>query len=170
MKCSHCGREGVVAEMMIKNGNNIEKIYLCHECQKKYGPNLEISGINNMINKLFGGSALGLLSNLNSFVDVPTRVVVCPDCKTTSDEFLKTGFVGCPRCYRVFEPLIAQTVKKIQQADRHIGKTPLGAVDNNTEISRLRSEIIAAMNGGDFTRMKELSAQLEKLQQGNREG
>lgn len=170
MKCSNCGRDGVVAEMVVRNGNNIEKIYLCNECQKKYGPNLEMTGINNMIDKLFGGSALGLLSNLNSFVEVPTRVVVCPECKTTSDDFLKTGFVGCPRCYRVFEPLIVQTVKKIQQSDRHVGKTPLGAVDAESEQARLKAEIVAAMNAGDFPRMNELTAQLERLQNGNREG
>lgn len=118
----------------------------------------------DVIDKLINGSPMGLLSNLNSLFDSPvTKAMICPTCKTTSEEFLKTGFVGCPRCYDVFEPLIVQTVKKLQQSDRHVGKKPTGAVDFSQEEARLKAELHAAVDKGDYVRIGEISNKLNAL-------
>ncbi len=112
----------------------------------------------DMLNKLINGSPMGLLSNLNNmFAEPSTRALICPTCKTTSEEFMKTGFVGCPRCYEVFEPLIVQTVKKLQQSDRHVGKTPFGVLDT-------------AIDNGDYSKIGELGERLKKLVGNKREG
>ena len=83
---------------------------------------------------------------------------------------MKTGFVGCPRCYEVFEPLIVQTVKKLQQSDRHVGKTPLGVLDTASEEARLKSELQAAIDNGDYSKIGELGERLKKLVGNKREG
>ena len=87
---------------------------------------------------------------------------MCPDCKTTSEEFLKTGFVGCPKCYKVFEPLVVQTVKKLQQSDRHVGKSPYGKIDTIDEAG-LKAELQAAVDSGDYVKIVELSERLKKF-------
>ncbi|MDE6966481.1 MAG: hypothetical protein K2O94_05845, partial [Clostridiales bacterium] len=116
-------------------------------------------------------SPMGLLSNLNNmFAEPSTRALICPTCKTTSEEFMKTGFVGCPRCYEVFEPLIVQTVKKLQQSDRHVGKTPLGVLDTASEEARLKSELQAAIDNGDYSKIGELGERLKKLVGNKQEG
>ncbi len=170
MKCTNCGLRDATTEVVVRHGNHVEKKYLCGDCAKNYRPDVGMDSFD-VLNKLINGSPMGLLSNLSNLFDTPTaRTLVCPDCKTTSEEFLKTGFVGCPRCYEVFEPLIEQTVKRLQQSDRHIGKIPVGAVDVATEEARLKGELQAAVDNGDYVRIGELSAMLKKLVGNKREG
>lgn len=169
MKCTKCGLREATTEIHVRHNNHVDKMYLCGECAKDYRPDLDLESFD-MLNKLINGSPMGLLSNLNNLFDAPsTRAMICPDCKTTSEEFLKTGFVGCPRCYEVFEPLIIQTVKKLQQSDRHVGKTPLGIPDTEEEESRLKAELQSAVDNGDYSKIGELGERLKKLVGNKRE-
>ncbi|MCM1367320.1 MAG: hypothetical protein NC184_00705 [Roseburia sp.] len=163
MKCTKCGLREATTEVLQRHNNHIEKQYLCSECAKDYRPE-SLADEFNILNKLINGSPMGLLSNLDSlFGTSAVKTLICPDCRTTSEEFIKTGFVGCPRCYEVFEPLVAQTVKKLQQSDRHVGKTPFGAEDQAAEEARLKSELMAAIDSGDYAKASELSAKLNGI-------
>lgn len=103
MKCTKCGIREAKMEIHVRNNNHVEKMYLCADCAKDYKPEVNLESFD-MLNKLINGSPMGLLSNLNNmFAEPSTRALICPTCKTTSEEFMKTGFVGCPRCYEVFE-------------------------------------------------------------------
>lgn len=163
MKCTKCGMREATTEVLQRFNNHIDKMYLCDNCAKEYGSKAGISEFD-LLEKMIAGSPMGLLSNFaDMFNSVAAKPTVCPECKTTSDEFLKTGYVGCPECYKVFEPLVAETVKKLQQSDRHVGKTPVGAANVATEESRLRLELQAAIDAGNFAKAGELSQRLDML-------
>lgn len=163
MKCVKCGLRNATTEVLRRHNNHVEKLYLCDECAKEYEDDTVLTGLN-MLDSFFGGSPMELFGNFAGLFDAPAvKRLVCPECKTTSDEFVKTGFVGCPHCYETFEPLVAQTVKKIQQSDRHVGKVPAGAVDFAAEQSRLKSELQAAVDSGDYVKTVEISNKLKKL-------
>lgn len=163
MKCTKCGLREATTEVLLRRNGNVEKMYLCSECAKTYRPEINIDSFD-MLNKVINGSPMGLLSNLSNLFNAPTtRSLICPDCKTTSEEFVKTGFVGCPRCYEVFEPLIAQSVKRLQQSDRHVGKSPHGEQYSASEEAKLKAELQAAVDSGDYVRLSELSEELKKL-------
>ena len=49
---------------------------------------------------------------------------ICPRCKTALSQFYNTGMLGCPECYKAFEPEINSALKKIQGAIFHTGKEP----------------------------------------------
>ncbi len=85
---------------------------------------------------------------------------------------MDTGFVGCPKCYEVFEPLISGMVKKLQQADRHVGKNPFGAADIEPDEARLKAELQAAIDRRDFDETVKLSKALQQMYYSNnkREG
>lgn len=169
MKCSKCGLNEATAEVRIRRGNMVQTLYLCPDCAKDYRPQAMEESFG-MLSKLINGSPMGLLSGLNGLFDAPqTRAMICPDCKTTSEEFLKTGFVGCPRCYQVFEPLIVQTVRRLQQSDRHIGKTPDGKEDTAEQEIRLKKELQAAVDNNDYGAITALGEQLKKLVGNKRE-
>lgn len=169
MKCTKCGLREATTEVVLQRNNKVEKMYLCSECAKDYRPDMPLESFD-MLNKLINGSPMGLLANLNKLIDVPsTRALICPKCKTTSEEFVKTGFVGCPHCYEVFEPLIVQTVKKLQQSDRHVGKMPEGVLDTASEEARLKSELQAAIDKSDYSKTTEILEKLRKLVANNRE-
>ncbi|MCH5153728.1 MAG: hypothetical protein J1F71_00805 [Clostridiales bacterium] len=161
MKCTNCGLRDATTEVVVRRNDHVEKMFLCSECAKNFRPDMDM-GSFNMLNKLVG-SPMGLINSFGSLFGTPTqRTIICPECKTTSEEFLKTGFVGCPKCYKAFEPLVVQTVKKLQQSDRHIGKTPYGQIDDTDE-NTLKTEMQAAMDSGDYNRAVELGERLKKL-------
>ena len=169
MKCTNCGLHDATTEVMVRRNGHVEKMFLCSECAKNFRPDMGFDSFD-MLNKLINGSPMGLLSGLGNLFDSPTsRTLICPDCKTTSEEFLKSGFVGCPKCYKVFEPLVVQTVKKLQQSDRHVGKTPYGTFDETDE-ARLKIELQAAVDSGDYGKIMELSEKLKKIVGNKREG
>ncbi len=164
MKCTKCGLREASTEVLERHNNTIEKMYLCDECAKDFKPDTRAFDDFNFLDKIINGSPMGLVTGLSELFGAPSspRTLICPDCKTTSDEFLKTGFVGCPRCYEVFEPLVLQTVKKLQQSDRHIGKSPLGMVTQD-ETDILKSELQQAIDSGDYGRAGEISKRLEQV-------
>lgn len=169
MKCTHCGLRDATTEVVVRRNDHVEKMFLCAECAKAYRSEVGL-GSFDMLSKLINGSPMGLLGSFGDlFSQHAPRTMTCPVCKTTGDEFLKSGFVGCPECYKTFEPLIVQTVKKLQQSDRHVGKTPYGAVDPATEEDRLKAELRAAYDSGNYERLGEISARLNKLTENKRE-
>ncbi|MCH5162561.1 MAG: hypothetical protein J1G38_03630 [Clostridiales bacterium] len=163
MICVKCGQRQATTEIIQRYKNHVEKLYLCSECARDYRP--EVFDDFEMLDKLINGSPMGLLSGFSDFFNTNKAIrLVCPDCKTSSDEFLKSGYVGCPKCYEIFEPLIRQTVKKLQQADRHVGKRPYGVSGGSGDVALLRAEIQEALDSGNYSRVNELSKVLEKLE------
>lgn len=161
MKCSKCGQREATTEVLHTVNNHTEKLFLCDECAAALRPDIGFGKLG-IIDKLLGGSAMGLVNNFGGLFDAPDeRILVCPDCKTTSEEFLKTGFVGCPRCYDVFEPIVRRTVKKLQQSDIHVGKTPYGSSDG--EEAELKAQLKYAVENGDYSAAGQLSKRLEQL-------
>lgn len=170
MKCTKCGLREATTEVLQRHNNKIEKMYLCNECAKDYRPDMGFDDFD-ILNKLINGSPMGLVKSFGGLFDAPTaRTMICPECKTTSEEFMRSGFVGCPRCYEVFEPLIVQTVKKLQQSDRHVGKSPFGGIDTEAEAARLKAELQAAIDCGDYARVSDISGRLERIKNGGKEG
>lgn len=169
MKCSKCGLNEATAQVRISRGGSVQTLYLCRDCAKEY-ESQAIDDSFGMLSKLINGSPMGVLSGFNGLFDVPqARALICPECKTTSEEFLKTGFVGCPNCYRVFEPLIVRTVRRLQQSDRHVGKTPNGAEDSAEQETRQKKQLQAAVDSNDYAAISALSEQLRKLVGNKRE-
>ena len=71
-------------------------------------------------------NALNSLDNVknqwNNDFNKPKQVLICPECKTTVDDFLTTGFVGCANCYNVFKDHLFAL--DIHGRAMHIGKVP----------------------------------------------
>lgn len=171
MKCTRCGRREATVHSIIAINNKKQQMDLCEDCARELQSGMGIGGYGDIFGKIFGGSSTGLLPGLFKLFDAPaTQSLVCPHCKTTGEEFTESGFVGCSHCYEVFEPLIVQTVRKVQQSDRHVGKTPVGAKDIIADEERLKQQLQAAIDSGDYSRLTELSEKLRKLVGNKRNG
>lgn len=48
----------------------------------------------------------------------------CSHCKTTLEEFLQTGLIGCAFCYIAFKENLLFAIEKTQGKTKHIGKRP----------------------------------------------
>ncbi len=159
MRCTKCGLREATTEVLKQHNDRIERMYLCDECAKGVNVGFGNFGLADFIT----GSHLGLVSG--GLLGAPSaRDTVCPECKTKASEFIKTGFVGCPKCYSVFEPLVVQTVRKLQQSDRHVGKNPSASPENAvTPKAKLEEELRAAYESRDYAKIIECSARLSDL-------
>lgn len=48
----------------------------------------------------------------------------CKCCKTRLSDYLETGYVGCSKCYQVFDKDIIAMIYDFHKAVRHTGKRP----------------------------------------------
>ncbi len=123
MLCEKCRiREANIKYTEIINGVKKEH-NLCSQCAKEmdFGPYSAI---------LEGEFPLSML--LSSLLGLPdaaarqqkTEEVVCPTCGTTYEEFIKNSRFGCADCYHVFDLLIGEKIRKLQDNSSHTGKQP----------------------------------------------
>ncbi len=123
MMCDKCGiREANIRYTEVFNGVKTEH-NLCAQCAKEMdlAPCSAWFEGDFPIEKLLS-SLLGLADssvNLTSEADV-----VCPTCGTTYEEFIKNSRFGCADCYHVFDPLLGEKIKKLQDNSTHTGKHP----------------------------------------------
>lgn len=160
MRCTKCGLREATTEVLKQHNDRIERMYLCDECASGVDIGFGNFGLADFIT----GSPMSLVSG--GLFGAPTaRDAVCPECKTKASEFIKTGFVGCPKCYSVFEPLVVQTVRKLQQSDRHVGKNPSSTskVNETTARAKLEEDLRAAYESRDYSKIIECSARLSDL-------
>ncbi|RLE68953.1 MAG: hypothetical protein DRJ34_01950 [Thermoprotei archaeon] len=120
MKCELCGKREATVLYALKKGKTVLfHLKLCPECARKGLKDKVIDGLNKFLELL-----------------LPVKEEKkCPDCGLSKEEFKKTGFLGCPRCYSTFRKEIEGLVKKIQFAPYHKGRLP-------TRLEKLREERI----------------------------
>ncbi|MCH5351713.1 MAG: hypothetical protein J1F39_07085 [Clostridiales bacterium] len=162
MRCTRCGIREATVEVRQTVNNHTENLYLCSQCAAELRSDMEYNK-NALLGQMFGVQ-MGI-PGFGGLFEADERVAVCPGCKTTSEEFLRSGFVGCPRCYEVFEPLVSRTVKKLQHSDMHVGKVPYGSVGVSDDESALRAEVDAALDRQDYALAAKLTERLNQIRQ-----
>ena len=154
--------------------------HLCSECAANTDMSYYSSVFDNdQFGKLLSGILVGQLFKGVKEIN-PAGNVQCPNCKMTYGEFVKNSSFGCPECYDVFGPLIADKIKKIQGSDSHVGKHPVlynkniqvKPVENiSTEqklqdeimfLSRRLKEAVAVEDFEEAARLRDLIAELKK--------
>ena len=91
---------------------------------------------------------------------------ICKNCGTRLSDYLNTGYLGCPECYKAFSEEIAYSLKRIQGSTENKGKRPFeSSVDKELldEYKRLLSEREDAGLSGDFDKMAKLSSEIADL-------
>lgn len=137
MLCDECKKNQATYHSIKKiNGVSTEK-HLCHECHLK------------QVEREVGFSDIGeLFSGFKSFFDLPSHrnVARCSACGTTADEFLETGFVGCPNCYSELSAVVMPVISKVQSDTKHTGKVPREKQsDAAGEYEKLRRQLDKAL-------------------------
>ena len=153
MLSDECGKNEATFHSIKKiNGVTTER-HLCAECNKKYGYQMmKLSNIGD------------LFSNFTSMFDSRRDTVICPKCGRTSDDFLETGYVGCPECYKEFSSIILPAVQKMQNDLRHVGKVPGGVKPRLTEIDKIKAELQKAVEREDYEQAIVLTDKLKQLE------
>lgn len=134
MLCQNCGKnEANVKYTQIVNGTKKEMI-LCEECAEKMGignfkMNMPIH-FSNFLSDFFDDYED--TSMLPSFIKQKSQE--CNNCGELYDEFIKTGLLGCPDCYEIFEDRLDPVLKNIQGNTEHVGRKPLNITEKMNNI------------------------------------
>jgi protein arginine kinase activator len=151
MLCEICNKkEAVVHIQEIVDGEK-KTIHMCQECAASKGVDaIGLEGVN-IAEILYNLSTKNTLPDFSKVVTMfpgrgyetkknkPIKVVVCSNCKWNSDNFQKTGKLGCEKCYKAFSDIISKTISNIQKGNLHIGKRP---GENTSEISLIMMDIL----------------------------
>ena len=99
MNCSRCGRPAKHFFSQTVNGKN-SVLFLCDDC-------------------LVAG---GFVKFEHTVKPAKTNNIICPYCSTRLNEFLQSGYLGCPACYAAFGKEIANVLPQMQVGVQHKGK------------------------------------------------
>lgn len=123
MLCEKCKiREANIKYTEIINGVKKEH-NLCSQCAKEmdFGPYSALFEGEFPLSMLLSG-LLGLSDTAEK--QQKAEEVVCPTCGTSYEEFIKNSRFGCADCYHIFDVLIGEKIKKLQDNAAHTGKQP----------------------------------------------
>lgn len=95
---------------------------------------------------------------------------VCPYCKTTKEEFVKDGLLGCEHCYGAFSQVILPWLNKNQSASHHKGKRALSVLTKSQldQYKTLVDELDIAMFAEDYAQMHRIQEKMDEIRNGNK--
>ncbi len=123
MLCQNCGkREANIKYTQIINGVKRE-MSLCENCAKELG--LEKLDFNMPISfSSFLSDFLEPYESESNFMTnfLAPQTLLCENCNSTYEDFLKEGKFGCEECYEDFSSKIDPLLKNIHGSNRHVGR------------------------------------------------
>lgn len=162
MKCQKCNeREANTHIQKIVNGKKTE-YYLCSKCAAETGE-LKFT-INGDFDDFFGsffGKGAGFFPT--------TTEKICDNCQMSLSEFLKSGRLGCSKCYEEFGSALSKPLRQIHGAVSHTGKVPKRGeekISRESKIRRLKAELDKAVLNQEFEKAAELRDEIKSLSEG----
>lgn len=144
MNCERCiKRPATILVTKVTNGKKTET-RLCSQCAG------ETEGLYFNTDMSIQTILAGLLDTSLKESQVQAS---CKQCGMTYQELKKTGKLGCESCYKVFEPYLNATLKKLNGAAIHIGKIPKinkGKLIRRRKMDELKAELQKAIKNEEY--------------------
>lgn len=172
MMCEHCGQRPASVHIVKQVNNHREERHLCDQCARDQG--------QEAMEGAFGFPNFSLQQLLSSLLESDTWGVTapsprqqgaephCPSCGLTFSRFKQHGFLGCGRCYEVFEAELVPLLRRVQGSDQHQGKAPKragGVLRLRKELAQLKSELQRAVTREEFEKAAQLRDRIKELEQ-----
>lgn len=129
MLCETCKKRTATVFYNENMNGKTRSFALCGECAAKLREKGELQDITSMI-----GTFADPFSDLHNelfqgFFGLPAEKAVslqkkCPDCGCSYSEIEKSGKVGCPTCYTVFEDELSRLIRSLHGTTAHAGAVP----------------------------------------------
>ncbi len=163
MKCQHCNvAEATIHVKEVKN-DKVSELHLCEKCARE-------KGYHSLVEK----GKLSIASQLvwmaeNLYPEGAARMgtVRCTDCGLKYRDFMKTGRLGCPSCYREFSAQLKQILRRVHGAVRHVGKAPGQEgiqFERRREIQRLHEELERAIEREEYEKAAALRDRIRAVE------
>lgn len=109
---------------------------------------------------------LGGVLNSNETVRLSNKTLRCETCGFSFEDIARTGFPGCPDCYRVFYRKLRPAIGNIHGRAVYQGKIPVGAnedIQREQNLSVLRERLNKAIDEQNFELAAVLRDEINKL-------
>ena len=153
MLCDNCGKREANIRYTENINGKIKEMHLCEECSKKLGIMNKMDFNISTNFPSFFGSFLEDFEELNSMpIFNELKEKVCDSCNTSFEDIINTGKLGCPNCYDVFSDRLDPILKRLQGANRHVGRKAEklnndNKMSKNSDDEKNKKEVKSASKG-----------------------
>ena len=156
MQCQECGkRPATLHYTKIINGEK-SQFHLCEVCAKEHGEAIPGWDGNFSIHHLLSGflnpDTAGL-GNGKEDLGARTKMLRCPTCGLTYNQFGKIGRFGCSDCYQTFGERLSPLFRRVHGHTKHRGKVPErmgGKLKIRREIEELQRKLEESIQTEEF--------------------
>ena len=148
MLCDICKKNEATVHIKEFHNGQCETHHLCAECAGKKEQDGEFGTLGFKLSEiLFNAVPGGKKASATKAEAVEDASPVCPVCSWNSSMIRKSnGKVGCPECYKIFAPILAEALSKVQRGSVHLGKHPASGDGDDSgmlrqELKRLQTEL-----------------------------
>lgn len=156
--CDKCGKPATHLTWLEVNGHRTEQ-HLCADCAAKE------KGLDEIIEPMIG-----------EFFDFPVafarrkpskRVLTCPVCGYTSKDFLATGRLNCPECYKYLSEVVEPAIKNFyadQPAPIERVKLKKRSLPKASEVDSLKERLRCAVAEERYEDAAALKRQIDNIE------
>ena len=163
MVCERCGKREATSHYQQTINGKTTVYHVCQECASEMGMNQFFQGFNFNIGDMFGG----LLSNLTPSSTPAREHKICPECHSDLQTIIKSGKMGCAKCYSTFRNDLLPTIEQLHGKVNHQGKLPKSAGEEarkRAAVSNLKKKLEEAIRIQDFENAARLRDEIKTLE------
>ncbi len=163
MVCDNCGKNEAEVHLTQIVDNEMTTLHLCPSCAADKGLEAETGGKNPPLTDFLAQMGKAALAEQEATVTGP-----CSYCGTTVEDFKRTGRLGCPHCYSVYESQLRAILRRIHGSTQHLGKVYVPPAseeaDRTARLVGLRRKLQRAVESEDFERAAVIRDQIRELE------
>jgi protein arginine kinase activator len=162
--CDQCHeREAVIHLTQIVN-EQVTTLHLCERCAAEKGVESPGAAAKTPLGTFLAAMGKGPPDN----TPAPKSTDTCARCGGSLQDFRESGRLGCPECWRVFEPALRDLVRRLHGSTHHLGERYAeGEAPRPAERGRadeIREQLRLAVETENFELAAELRDQLKVVE------
>jgi len=162
MICQSCEKAQATTHVKTIINGELTQYSLCTECARKLGYGNLLTGLGCDFGSLLGGF-------FGEVKPEDADTLHCKGCKSSFDDIVRGGKVGCAECYHTFYNRLIPLIQRIHGNTTHCGKVPgsesLQPLPKN-QLSLMRSELRDAIESENFEHAAILRDRIKELEGG----
>ncbi|MFI3291166.1 MAG: UvrB/UvrC motif-containing protein [Opitutales bacterium] len=119
-KCDICEKKATVHITKFVGGQKL-KFHLCQECAEKNQDKLKALIDTQVVLKKKPAQLESVVEDMLGGLKKAPKILICPHCKTSFEEFEKATKVACEHCYEAFSRKFDEILEQIHLSKEHKG-------------------------------------------------
>lgn len=161
MKCQSCGKKDATVRYFEDINGAKQELHFCSDCAAKLG----FESFSDIFSPIF--------TAIPKFYVEESKEEKCEKCGYTFEKYLKTGFFGCPNCYKAFDKNLDDLFIKLQGKTRHVEnkenkkkEIKKSKLNKEEQVAILKGELADLVKHEEYEKAAVLRDKIKKIQEG----